>query len=284
MPITYNSIQHIPYKVGGIQVANSVGSPPPVGYTGPVKYPNLHTLYPTLSGRFNQNVAAPGALDARANITGAQSNTGDAFFLKYFDDEVTSIRLPCPAPVGVNLFVTDNLSGCKFYVDRINGSNDLIVYHANTHQHTGGAMANADFQRPQANAVLDGLHTAAQGDYAPLVLNNVAQCAMPVYFHEAGNLERRKQLQGRTDAHGGPGTLPKFMGGCTIVGFPTGPTWQFYYQAWGEVSYARPSGVFAVAKSLVTFHWKHLDKLRKEGRVHAPGYADMKVVDYGLIF
>lgn len=286
MPITAFSLAATPYKVGGINVPVSQNAPPPVGHAGPVKHRAVHTIYPTLSGRINHNVAPAAVGDARSNIGGAQDNNGDAFFLKYFDDEITSIRLPCPAPAGVVLFVTDNMSGCKFFVDTIAGSADLVVYHANTHQHTAGPNADADFQQPAATAVLNGMHAAAQGDYAGLVLNNVAQCAMPTYFRAGGTEERRKRQQGRTAGafNPAPGGGPKFGGGCTIVGFPSGGSWEFWYQSWGDVDYLRPSGGLAVAKSVATFHWKHLHKLRTLGSKHTASFATMSVVDCQQIF
>ncbi|MCP5159547.1 MAG: hypothetical protein H6974_05155 [Gammaproteobacteria bacterium] len=289
MPVTTHSLATMPYKVGGIAVPGSQNNPPPVvvpPYAGPVKYRGVHTIYPTLSGRITHNLTPPIVGDARSTIGGNQDNNGDAYFLKYFDDEITSIRLPCPAPGGVLLFVTDNMSGCKFYVDTINGSPDLIVYHANTHQHTAGPIADADFQQPAAAIVLDGLHAAAQGDYAGLVLNNVAQCAMPTYFQNAGQAERRKRQQGRLSSGHNPlpGAGPKFMGGCTIVGFPHAGTWQFWYQTWGDLNYLRPSGTKAVAKSLFTFHWHHLHKLRVDGKKHVASYATMEVIDCRQIY
>jgi hypothetical protein len=288
VPITAASIRLMAYRIGVINVANPHADPvaltiPP--YAGAVRYRGEHTMYPTTAARFTQNITAPVVGDARATVAGVQSNIGDAVFLKYFDDAITSVRLPCPAGAVMNLFVTDNLSGCKFYVDSIVGSNDLIVYHANTHQHTAGPASDADFQQPAAAGVLDAMHLAARGDYAPLVLNAVASCALPVYFQEAGNRERAKRAKGRTSSSLAPvaGAGPKFLGGCTIVGFPVGATWQFYYQTWGDMSYKRPSGAGAVAKALFTVHWHNLHKLRVEGAQHTASLASMRVIDTGLI-
>lgn len=288
MPISTDSIRLMAYRIGIINVANSREDPVPVAippYLGAVRYRGEHTMYPTTAARFTQNITAPVVGDARATVAGVQSDIGDAIFLKYFDDAITSVRVPCPAGGVINLFVTDNLSGCKFYVDSIVGSNDLIVYHANTHQHSAGPASDADFQQPAAAAVLDGLHLAARADYAPLVLNAVASCALPTYFHEAGNRERAKRAKGRTSSSVAPvaGEGPKFLGGCTIVGFPVGATWQFYYQTWGDMNYKRPTGAGTVAKALFTAHWHNLHKLRVEGDRHTASFASMRVIDSGLI-
>ena len=67
------------------------------------------------------------------------------------------------------MFTTDNLSGCKFFVDRITGSNDLIVYHANARTLSPPANQGAAFPRletPGATTHLNNLHTNAANDWA----------------------------------------------------------------------------------------------------------------------
>jgi hypothetical protein len=245
-----------------------------------VKHRGIHTIYPLATGRINLALTAPTHQNALTSVAGVQNNAGNSVYLKYFDEEITSIRVPCPAPGGMTLFFTDNLSGCKFYVDTINGSNDLIVYHANTHQHTAGGLADADVQLPAAAAVLDALHTAAQADYAPLVLNNVASCNMPTYFASGGQEERRKAQQGRLSSLPGGGG-PKFMGLCSIFGFPVGATWQFWFQTCGDVNYKRPIGK---ATAFFTGHWNTLHKLNTEGKTHAASYATMTIFDHRRIY
>ena len=151
MPVTRDSIRTTPYKVGNVAfgMANAgVRPPPPAPAPGVLpaaatEYRTEHTLYPTASSRVNHVVSVPMAGDARRTITGGLNAAGDTIFLKYFDDHITSIVLPTPAPAGVTFFVTDNLTGCRFYVDRITGGgNGLVVYHANTHAHTAGALAD----------------------------------------------------------------------------------------------------------------------------------------------
>lgn len=139
MPITVATLAVTPYQVGSVNVPNSQAAPPLLAYTGPVKHRGVHTIYTLANSRINLNINPPNANNALARLSGAQSATGNAVYLKYFDEEITSVRLPYPAPAGL-VFFTDNMSGCKFYVDSINGSNDLIVYHANTHQHNPGPI------------------------------------------------------------------------------------------------------------------------------------------------
>lgn len=283
MPVTRQSLATTPYRVGAVVVPASAppAVPPAPPNAGPTKHRNVHTIYPAALCRINLATTAPTVQSALTVLAGAANVNGDTYYLKYFDDEVTSMRLPCPAPAGVTFFMTDNMSGCRFYVDRITGSNDLIVYHVNTHQHSAGPLADADVQTGAANGVLNAMHNAAQADYAPLVLNNIAACAMPTYFGAGGMAERRKRLQGRQGTL--PGQNPKFLGGCTIVGFPVGNTWEFWYQTWGDVSYTRPTGAAVVAEAVVKFRWNYLRKRVTQDNTHRASYATMKVLDHRRI-
>lgn len=222
------------------------------------------------------------AADKRAVIRGpALSAVGDTVFLKYFDDHITSILLPLPAVGGPTFFVTDNLTGCRFFVDQITGGGaGLIVYHANTHNHSAGAMADCDVQTPAATNELVQMHQDAQADYAALgfTLANVASCAKPNYYMQAGNAERHKRVQGRTA--GATFNAPvgaAFAGGTTVVGFPVGHTWQFWYQTWGTVDYKRPNiGVFDAIKS---GKFNYLQKRLRHGLQHDATVDKFKVVD-----
>jgi hypothetical protein len=294
MPVTLQTFRDTPYRVGNLAFqAGAAGARPAVPPVPPAlptvatQFRGIHTMYPTTAGRVTLNITAPTATDARANLSGPLAAGGDTIFLKYFDEEITSIRLPCPAPGAVTLFLTDNLTGCKIYVDQIAGGNDLIVYHANTHQHSGGPLADANVQTANAINLLNQMHTDAQADYASfgVVLNNLADCDRPTYFGECGNAERRKRNQGRgpgARSRSTPGAPAQFMGGCTIAGFPSGNTWQFWYQTWGTVDYDRPD--ISKAKAFFTFHWNYLAKKVAEGIQHDAKYNMFEVVDYGQIF
>src|SRR6185369_10414065 len=92
------------------------------------------------------------------------------------------------ALAGVNSFLTTNLSGCKFYVDRVtNVAGEVIVYHANN-------MANAPPPQnpPQptlelavCTTFLDQLYATARGHWAgpPLNLNlgMAGRVGKPIY-------------------------------------------------------------------------------------------------------
>jgi len=275
MPVDIASLATTPYIIGspgnlvGPISAPGVGAPPaPPGI--PLTYRSVHTIYPLASALIKLKTTPPNVHSALTTISGDLDPAGDAIYLKFFADMITSIRLPCPAPPGVNLFFTDNLSGCKFYVDKVNGSSDLIVYHANTQSNGAGPLANCDVQTAAADTDLNRMHFAAQADYAPLVLGNIKSCAKPTYFLSGGVEERRKAQQGRTDLRSsGP---PKFMGLCTIVGFPSGGSWDFWFQTCGDIDYKR--------SLLQPDSWS---KIRTEGMAHKASYETMEIYDYRQI-
>ena len=64
---------------------------------------------------------------------------GDSIYLPFFADGISSVRLSFPPPAGVDFFYAENLSGYKFFVDRVCITNEVAVYDANTTQHTMGA-------------------------------------------------------------------------------------------------------------------------------------------------
>lgn len=276
MAVPQATLAAVPYNIGAPQVITDIA---------PLRAE--HKLYTTGNARIT-DAWAPNNLGPQIrDFTGTLNAGGTTIYLPYNDDRITSVRLPVPPPGGVNFFLTANMSGCKFFVDTINGSNDLIVYHANTHQH--GAPAHntpANFQSPAAGALLNTMHANAQGDYAPLVLNNVASLGKPAYYQQAALLEQRKTNQGRHLNLANPAAqvTPEFCGGCSVMGFYAGGAWHFYFQTWGDVDYDRPSGVGTVAKDLLTFHWKSVHKLRTQGTRHAAAYANFSVVAHGLIW
>ncbi|HEY4371166.1 MAG TPA: hypothetical protein VGN52_04550 [Burkholderiales bacterium] len=298
MPVTQVGLITTPYAVmplaGPPRVPHPAPPPPPPPASVPgvthAHAPHGHTSYDWNSCRGNLVEAQPvPGVDARHRIGVNRvppGNAANTIMLPFFADHITSVRLPCPAPVGITLFVTDAMSGCKFFVDSINGSNDLMVYHANTTNHGPGVNAHADAQLPAAGIDLDALHVNAQGDYPALALVAEDDCAKGVYFQAGGDEERRKLLQGRRNrlTPNAVGAVPSFVGGCTVVGFPAGNSWEFWYQCHGDVGYKRPTGFLTVSKSLVTLHWNYLRKRIVEGEDHVATVATAHVMDHGRIY
>jgi hypothetical protein len=251
-----------------------------------------HYIYTAAGARINAAWNPNPQNPAVKHFQGTANAGGSAYYLPYDDDKITSLRLPVPPPAGVTFFLTANMSGCKFFVDTITGSPDLMVYHANTHQHAAPAHNSpANFQNPAAAGVLTALHTNAQADYAGrpapnnLALVNVASCDKPTYYGGGALAEQRKANHGRTlTLPGGVVVAPEFFGGCSLMGFYTGGTWHFYYQTWGDVNYERSTEAKVIAKKLFTGQWNYVHKARVEGKKHKASYDTSRVVDHALIW
>lgn len=267
MPIPIASLGVVPFEVAGIAVGNGT------------VFGNHH-LYTAAQARITLNLM-PHPLNPNMQRVGgaaAVAPAGDTIYLRFFANQITSVRLPVPPPAGINFFITDNMSACKFYIDTITGSNDLIVYHANTTAAPPPAGALANVQTGAANLALDALHTAAQANYPGLVLTNVRQFSKPQYYQAASLEQTRKQAQGRRSPTV-PALPPEFVGASTIVGYPMGGSWAFVYQTWGSCSYERPTGFGYVLKSALTFHWNYLRKRIVEGTTRQAGYGNMRVLE-----
>jgi hypothetical protein len=266
MVITVDSLSTIAYMVGAKE---------PFRPAQIVR--NLHFSYTTngarvkINGTINHNY--PNARD----VVATASPAGPVIYLPYKDDHITSVRLPVPAPGGVILFYTANMSGCKFFIDTIQGSNDLMVFHANTHQNPAPLHSPANFQADQALRVLNTLHDDAKADLGPLVLHDAASLAKREYYQRGYYAEQQTARPDRKNV--------EFVGGCTILAFFTGGAWHFYYQTWGDVSYDLPLSKRAIAKEVFTGHWKGLrDRIRK-GVPHAElADLDIEVVDYRMFY
>jgi hypothetical protein len=251
--------------------------PAPAGWAGGVRHRNQHVIFPLNACKMTVNEVGPTPTDARTKLVGTPAALGNAIFLNFDNEQIYSVRLPCPAPAGVDLFYTANMSGCKFFVDTINGSNDLIVYHANTRQHSAGDLADTDVQSGQAVALLNTMHTNAQGDYAALQLANFRSCQKSRYFFAAGHAERTYHLQGMVNSDTRDvRTAPRFMGGATILGFPAAGTWEFWYQTWGDVYRQTPARVEKKP-------WHQKDVKHPAGPPHQVSYATLAVMRHAQI-
>ena len=155
MPITSVSMGTTPYKVSLLNYTNVRNHPVAGVHTGATRYRNEHIHFPAAQMRVASAITPPTLATPQHLITGPYDLNGDTYFLPYDNDHITSLRLPSPAPGGVTTFVTANMSGCRFFIDRITGSTDLMVYHANTHLHGSAPLDDADHQSVNAGNVLD---------------------------------------------------------------------------------------------------------------------------------
>ena len=240
-----------------------------------------HRMYATTDCRCN--ITLPQFLTHWTRINGTKSVGGNAICLPYDNDHISSVRLPHNAAMlGIDFFYTADMSGCKFFVDSIAGSQDLIVYHANSNPPGTGQNQAPDFQAPGVTTTLNDLHTRAKNDYN-LTLNDKTSLAKPDYNHEAAQLMLRKRARVQERQDKLKMDIKKrqlnFGGGTIIVGYPGNAGWQFYYQTWGKITYTRPSGVVSVLTAAFTFHWNYLHKLRTRGTEEE--IIAMSVIDHG---
>ncbi|MCB2182784.1 MAG: hypothetical protein KQH63_12195 [Desulfobulbaceae bacterium] len=200
-------------------------------------------------------------------LQGEKNVQGDAVYLPWEEDHITSIRLQAPlqAGIGAQFFYTANMHGCKFYVDTIKGSNDVIVYHANAkREDPGGAGRAPNSQLPACVQKLDELHRNAQRDYGNIIQKNIISFGKQDYFRDANPLIDLKRV--RALPIGVRKRRVEWSGKCFVCGYPSGGKWRFYYQTHGEIWYERPSGAGNVLLGVITGHWKYLHKLRTQGK------------------
>src|SRR5262245_34332702 len=207
-----------------------------------------HTIFDWTQVRVALN---PSMLGGVCFLKPQKDAAGDTIYLSYFTNEISSVRLPPRGTAGIEMFLTDNLSGCKIFIDRIQGGaydGHLVVYHANSRQYgPGGHLSDVDrtasafapgFEPAAAATALDGLHTQAMAHYqaAPHNLNLVAAKSLnkPVYNRSAEHKVQRKAVQGRLKI--------AYYGGTTVIGFLNATGWEFYYHTFGGVEYDRPAG------------------------------------------
>lgn len=243
MPITPQTVATTPYLFSAFS-----------GFTVPKA--GAHSLFTANPVRTTYN-SIPGNGGIEVVTFNKSPNAGDTIYLSYFTDEISSVRLPNPPPAGVTMVTTDNLSGCKVFIDRITRSNDVIFYHANARLHAPISNHGAVHPATESGAAtlhLDTLHDDAQLQYqnAGVPAVDAADLDKPFYNQNADAAIQRKIGQGRVripnpTEQPDPNRLdaPEFVGGTVVFGFwiPAGGTpahWEFYYQTWGTIEYQRP--------------------------------------------
>jgi hypothetical protein len=226
----------------------------------------------------------PQDTNGRIRIKGTKAIGGNAICLPYDNDHISSVRLPHSAALlGIDFFYTANMSGCKFFVDTIANSRDVIVYHANSRPRGSGQNELPNYQAAGVTNALNALHAAARTDYPTLTLNDSTSLAKSEYNQEAAQRMMAKRGRVANRQRKVKMAIKKrdidFTGGTTIVGYPGNAGWEFYYQTWGYITYTRPSGIGNVLAAAFTFHWNYLHKLRTRGTKEE--IVAMSVIDWG---
>jgi hypothetical protein len=254
VPITPKSFKHTPYLMPSFEytllnaVTDRIGD---------------HIVYDP--ARIRGTATVGDHQKGMKTITGfAPGAAGDTIYLPWKEDHITSTILPNPAPAGVRQFITAGMSGCKFFVDTITGSSNLLVYHANAKKFPAPAGSLVNFQPPAAITFLDQLHTTAQAYYAAAPRNltavDAAEIAKLRYYRAPEAEVLRKQQQGRLNL--------SVDTGVALMAFWEAPRWVFYWQVFGDTEYDRPAGASP-----------HFASLRGKSGTHKSA-AKMRVLEY----
>lgn len=154
MAIPAATLANVAYNLGNVAPPRSYNAPPIIAYDW-------------TTARATPTIGAPGATPAGTTlVTFALNPAGDTIFLPYGQGEVHSVYLPM-APLlaaGVIGFTTAGLSGCRLYIDKVPGTNDLVIYHANE-INIGSSVAaglRMDQETPARAQALDAQHMAAR--------------------------------------------------------------------------------------------------------------------------
>lgn len=176
---------------------------------------NLHSLYwpGQYTGHDVTNTNAyPGV--KKLAITGGH----DTVYLKYFDNEITSVELPQAGP---DVFLTDNLSGCAIVVAHKPNGN-IVVFHANTQE--GSDEKTMSKKKP-----------SYQTDKAKRIIKKLRRDAGDGYFNLTVLYTLLKsEYLSAVDALAARGS--DFLGGTTVAGFRGAGGWEFWYQNFGSIS------------------------------------------------
>jgi hypothetical protein len=216
--------------------------------------PKVYNAPPVFAYDWNATrvIVAPAAGTLGRTSLGVTANpAGDTIFLPFGQNEVHSVYLDTAAILlagGITGFMTPNLSGCRIYIDKVVGTNNLVIYHAN-------AVATGPYIKPGQVAPLNppdpldmdketGIRAQAldtqyrtskaywaapAGARPALNLTNVSGLGATAYYTSAVKKVQTEQAAGRTAI--------QFYGGVSVVGELIGGVWQIWWQTYGDCTY-----------------------------------------------
>ena len=230
MAIAVATLANTPYEIPPNVAPPTVYNAPPI-----FAYDWNNARVTTATGPSNPSLG-------RTKVTLALNPGGDTIFLKFNPNEVHSVYLPTAAlaAAGVTGFITPNLSGCRIYIDKVVGTNDLVIYHAN-------ALAAGAFPGPPDPLKMDketaaraqaldtqyrnsrAYWTAATPTRPALNLTQVDALGATTYYTSAVRAVQNGQAPGRTNVD--------FWGGTSVVGELMAGVWQIWWQTYGDITY-----------------------------------------------
>ena len=236
-----------------LPIASLTGTPYEIA-AGPPPLAVRHAAPPVFAydwNAFRVTVTTNPTTMGRTHVTSAQNAAGDTIFLPFQQNQVHSVYIQTGLAyaAGVRGFITVNLSGCRLYIDRVTGSNDLIIYHANAlaigPYIKPGQVAplnppdplDMDKETPARLQALDAQYTTSKAYWAgaapagrALNLTGAPGLgAMTYYTSAVSKVKTEQAVPGRTAV--------QFWGGVSVVGELIGGVWQIWWQIYGDCTY-----------------------------------------------
>jgi len=228
--------------------------------------PTVHTIPPAVfaydGNAARVTVTTSPTTAGRTHLTLALNPAGDTIFLPFQADQVHSVYIDMAAIAAaghgpVTGFLTTNLSGCRIYIDKVVGTNNLVIYHTNAvaigPYIKPGQVAplnppdplDMDKETPARLQALDAQYTTSKAYWAgaapagrALNLTGAPGLgAMTYYTSAVSKVKTEQAVPGRTAV--------QFWGGVSVVGELIGGVWQIWWQIYGDCTYTG-KGVAAV--------------------------------------
>jgi hypothetical protein len=225
-----------------IAVATLANTPYEIGDAAPPKVYNAPPIFAYDWNAARVTTATSPSTAGRTKVTLTLNAGGDTIFLPFNQNQVHSVYLPTAAiaAAGVTGFITANMSGCRLYIDKVVGTNDLVIYHANA-LGTGAIPGPPDpLKMDQETSArvrkLDDLYHTSQAYWAAaapprpaLNLRSVSGLGATTYYTSAVREVENQRAAGRTNVD--------FWGGVAVIGELIAGVWHIYWQTYGDITY-----------------------------------------------
>ena len=216
--------------------------------------PTVHTIPPAVfaydGNAARVTVTTSPTTAGRTHLALALNPAGDTIFLPFQRNQVHSVYIDMAAAGmgGVTGFLTPNLSGCRIYIDKVVGTNNLVIYHTNAvaigPYIKPGQVAplnppdplDMDKETPARLQALDAQYTTSKAYWAgaapagrALNLTGAPGLGAMTYYTSAVRAVQVGQNAGRTSVD--------FYGGTSVVGQLVAGAWQIWWQTYGDITY-----------------------------------------------
>lgn len=254
MALPIASLVNTPYDIpSSLSFLGVVGVAPPAG---------VHIAPPVFAYEWSAVRVAvttsPGT-GGRTKVTPAKNAAGDTIFLPFQQNEVHSVHIQTGAAyaAGIRGFITPNLSGCRIYIDKVAGTNDLVIYHTNAlaigRYVKPGRLAtdppdplDMDKETVARTQALDAQHTNSRAYWTSAApgpaLNaptTIDALGVTIYYTSAVRAMQAQVNAGKTGVD--------FAGGVSVIGELVPGGWQISWQTYGDTTYTGPGAAKGVA-------------------------------------